>query len=89
LAAIADRVPWATFATSYVIILSITNLVETMLFHAGDIQCLMLPMLYAALRLHRSDAGRLVAGAGPAATRNAHHRELAQVLGSPAQQPLR
>jgi exopolysaccharide production protein ExoQ len=89
LAAIADRVPWATFATSYVIILSITNLVETMLFHAGDIQCLMLPMLYAALRLHRSDAARLLAGAGPAATRNAHHRELAQVLGSPAQQPLR
>jgi exopolysaccharide production protein ExoQ len=89
LAAVADRVPWATFAACYVIILAMTNLVETMLFHAGDIQCLMLPMLYVALRLHQSDTARLLAGAERPGRRGAHQRRLDLVLGSTAQQPIR
>jgi exopolysaccharide production protein ExoQ len=54
LAAVADRVPWATFAASYAIILLLTNCVETMLFRPGDVQCMLIPLLYVALRSRRS-----------------------------------
>ena len=47
---VAAHVNWASFAIAYLVITTLSNLVESTLFRTGDIQCVMLPMLFAALR---------------------------------------
>jgi len=54
LAGIAARVPWASFAVAYVVITAVTNLVESTLFRTGDMQCVLLPLLYAAFRTQQA-----------------------------------
>ncbi len=48
---IHSNIPWAGFAAVYLTSFAITNVVETILMHAGDIHCVLLPMVYAALRV--------------------------------------
>jgi exopolysaccharide production protein ExoQ len=88
LAAVADRVPWATFAASYTIILSMTNLVETMLFHPGDVQCMLVPLLYVALRSREAGAVLALPAAAQRGGRGTGDIRLAQMTGGAAPQSL-
>ena len=60
LAAMAERVDWASFAGIFVIIATVSNLVETMVLRSGDVQCVLIPLLYVALRA--PEAARREAG---------------------------
>ena len=53
-AANAERVGWASFAGAFTLIVTISNLAETMLFRTGDVQCMLLPLLCAALLARRA-----------------------------------
>ena len=53
-AANAERVGWASFAGAFTLIVTISNLAETMLFRTGDVQCVLLPLLCVALLARRA-----------------------------------
>ena len=63
---------WASFAVAFLIVAAVSNLVESMLFRSGDIQSVLVPMLYAALRARHAAAparmGTSEAGASEAGT---------------------
>lgn len=48
--------PWASFAVTYVIGLSVINLVETVLYRAGEVHCIVLSLVYVALRVQAAAA---------------------------------
>jgi len=43
--------PWLSFAIIYTLSFSATNLVETILFRAGDMHCVMFTLIYAVMRI--------------------------------------
>ena len=45
-----DELPWASYAAVYAICYLAINFIDTMLMNPGDIQSMILPMLYAGLR---------------------------------------
>lgn len=59
--------PWASFAVVYGVIYAATSTVESVMFRAGDLQTVLFPLLFVALRV---DSARRVVAATPRPSRS-------------------